>query len=311
MAKLIEALPSPFGRPACAPNASDRETIGSLLARRESSARFAAALESNTGETLRVWLDAMPGSTFAGLALIEQFDRWSAGLRGLERPAPAALRKLRGQLAAYRRPAPGILLLVDEIDAAIENLLHHLEGAAPLMAEHSRAVSAWCSRLGRFMNLSEAEISFVTRCGLIHDIGKMRTPPEILTAPRGLSNEEWAIMRDHAAEGGRIVDGVAQLRGLTPVVRAHHERLDGKGYPDGLRGSEIPMAARIVAVADSFNAMIGRRPYRLPMTPTAALDELERGRQTQFDPEIVEAMARIVLGRLAHTPTFKNGPSTP
>jgi HD-GYP domain-containing protein (c-di-GMP phosphodiesterase class II) len=91
---------------------------------------------------------------------------------------------------------------------------------------------------------------------------------------------------------------VRELRPFVPVVRGHHERLDGKGYPDGLRLGAIPLAARIVAVADSFNAMIGRRPYRVALTPYAALNELEAFAGTQFDPEIVGAMIRVVGGQI-------------
>ncbi len=106
-------------------------------------------------------------------------------------------------------------------------------------------------------------------------------------------------MRAHTTDGSVMVERIPILSPFVPIVRGHHERLDGKGYPDGLPGHAIPVAARIVAVADCFNAMIGRRPYRAPMPPPEALDELERHRGTQFDPEIVEAMVQIVLGRFA------------
>ena len=109
-------------------------------------------------------------------------------------------------------------------------------------------------------------------------------------------------MRDHPAEGERMAERISVLGTLMPAIRGHHERLDGKGYPDGLRLTSIPLATRIVTVADCFNAMIGRRPYRLPMSPTEALNELDRNRHTQFDPEVVEAMTRIVVGLTP--PTF-------
>jgi HD-GYP domain-containing protein (c-di-GMP phosphodiesterase class II) len=128
----------------------------------------------------------------------------------------------------------------------------------------------------------------------------MKTPATILNAPRKLTPEEWAVMQSHVVEGAQIIAGVPILQPFAPIVRGHHERLDGKGYPDGLRGSAIPLAARIVAVADSFNAMIGRRAYRRAMSPIEALDELERSAGTQLDPEVVAAMVRIVLGRIAH-----------
>jgi ATP/maltotriose-dependent transcriptional regulator MalT len=298
MAKLIMALPRPR-----ADAAGEPETVGAALARRELPGRFAVAVASEDAALLRAWLDTLAGTRFDGMPVVERFDRWAAGVGPSNRRTPAAFGKVRAEVAAYRRPARPNIRLVDDIDAAITELFEDLAFAAPLMGEHSRAVSAWCSRIGRVLGLSEREIDFVTRCGLIHDVGKTHTPPQILNAARGLSPDEWAIMRDHAPEGGRMVSRLPALEAFVPIVSGHHERLDGKGYPDGLRLSAIPLAARIVSVADSFNAMIGRRPYRLPLTPHAALDELGRHRGTQFDPEIVEAMVRVVLGHIAEKPT--------
>ena len=183
---------------------------------------------------------------------------------------------------------------LDEVDAQIDALVMRLEARDPLSSEHSRAVAAWCSRIGRRLGLDAHEVTFATRCGLLHDVGKALTPLEVLNAPRALTDREWKIMRAHAAAGERLVRGVPALRTFAPAVRSHHERLDGRGYPDGLPASAIPLTARIVAVADCFNAMIGRRPYRLPMQPTRALEELVRNRGTQFDPEIVDAMVAVV-----------------
>jgi putative nucleotidyltransferase with HDIG domain len=185
---------------------------------------------------------------------------------------------------------------LDEVDARIDALVTRLQARDPLSSEHSRAVAAWCSRIARRLGLDAHEVTFATRCGLLHDVGKTLTPLEVLNAPRRLTDDEWKIMRAHAAAGERLVRGVPELRTFAPAVRSHHERLDGRGYPDGLPASAIPLTARIVAVADCFNAMIGRRPYRLPMQPTAALEELDRNRGTQFDPEIVDAMVAVAEG---------------
>ena len=292
MARLIEALPYRFGF-------GPSETVLSRLARREFPRCFAAAVAAGDILPLRDWLEGVRGLAFTELPLRERFDRWAAAQTPFD---AAAIATVRAQIVAYRAPVPAIIHLVDDIDASIDVLFEHLESAAPLMAEHSRAVSAWCSRIARAFGLSEAEIAFITRGGLIHDIGKMRTPPDILNAPRRLEPGEWVIMRDHAALGARIIGDYWPLAPFVPIVRGHHERIDGKGYPDGLGGAAIPLAARIVSVADSFNAMIGRRPYRSPLSPTEALAELERHSGTQFDPEIVEAMIRIVLGRVGSEP---------
>jgi putative nucleotidyltransferase with HDIG domain len=295
LARLIEQLPYRF-----CPGPAD--TVLRRLARREFPRRFAASVAAGEIAPLTDWLESVYGRQFSEIPLHERFDRWTAVQCGLD---TTTVMTIRGQLAAYRPPAPAIVALLDDIDTSIDVLFENLDTAAPLMAEHSRAVSAWCSRIARAFGLSEREIAFITRCGLIHDIGKMRTPAEILNAPRRLEPAEWAIMRDHAAVGGQIIADHPMLVNFVPIVRGHHERLDGRGYPDGLRAGAIPFAARIVSVADSFNAMIGRRPYRLPMTPTDALGELDRNRHTQFDPEVVEAMIRIVQGRIGSEPLHR------
>jgi HD-GYP domain-containing protein (c-di-GMP phosphodiesterase class II) len=200
-----------------------------------------------------------------------------------------------------RRPraaaAPIATDTLDEIDVVLGELVDRLEMSDPLTAEHSRAVSLWCARIGKRMSLSRSESIYISRCGLIHDIGKMTTPPDILMAPRRLTESEMNVMRRHAEDGGAIITAIPLLAHHTPAVRGHHERLDGRGYPDGLLAAQIPLSARIVAVADCFNAMIGNRPYRLPMRPTSALEELRRHAGTQFDPDVVDAMNDVLTIR--------------
>jgi putative nucleotidyltransferase with HDIG domain len=186
---------------------------------------------------------------------------------------------------------------IDEIDVVLDDLLTQLDQSDALTAEHSRAVASWCGRLAKRLGSSKDEIVHLTRAGLIHDIGKVTTPAEILGAPRRLDDEEMEIMRRHAEAGAFIVQDVPLIRHLTPAVRNHHERFDGTGYPDRLRFEDIPYVARVVAVADSFNAMIGRRPYRPPLAPSVALERLVEGRGDQFDPDIVDAMIDVVTLR--------------
>ena len=186
---------------------------------------------------------------------------------------------------------------VDEVDIVLDGLLTRLDQSDVLTAEHSRAVGSWCGRLAKRMGASKEEAVHLTRAGLVHDIGKVMTPNAILTAPRRLDDEEMAVMRQHAEEGERIVIAVPLVAHLAPAVRSHHERFDGKGYPDCLKWEAIPHVARIVAVADSFNAMIGRRPYRPPMAPSLAIEQLVEGRGTQFDPDVVDAMIDVVANR--------------
>ena len=182
----------------------------------------------------------------------------------------------------------------DELDATIAAFLVRLDDADPLSAEHSRAVSLWCRRIAAKLNLDEESCRFAGRSGMLHDVGKSRTPSEILNAPRKLTDPEWMVMRDHTVEGARLLANVERLRPFEIAARSHHERLDAKGYPDRLPAAELPIFVRIVTVADSFNAMIGRRPYRLPLSPAQAIEQLVRHRETQFDPTIVDAMIEVV-----------------
>jgi HD-GYP domain-containing protein (c-di-GMP phosphodiesterase class II) len=128
----------------------------------------------------------------------------------------------------------------------------------------------------------------------LHDLGKVGIPEDILCKAGPLSGEEWALMRGHPVIGAQIVAPIRFLGEATQVIRHHHERFDGTGYPDGLAGRDIPLPARIFAVADSFDAMVSDRPYRRARPIEVALEEIEEGAGTQFDPEVVDAFVSLV-----------------
>ena len=128
----------------------------------------------------------------------------------------------------------------------------------------------------------------------LHDIGKVGVPEQVLRKPEPLQAHEWALMREHPEVGARIVEPIRFLGDAVEIVRCHHERWDGGGYPAGLRGPQIPLAARIFAVADSFDAMTSDRPYRDAMPLALALEEIAAGAGAQFDPVVVEAFLELV-----------------
>ncbi len=130
----------------------------------------------------------------------------------------------------------------------------------------------------------------------LHDIGKVGIPEHILCKRGSLSAEEWQVMRTHPLVGAQIVAPIAFLRGAVELVRHHHERFDGSGYPDGLSGERIPLAARVFAVADSFDAMTSDRPYRSAMGVERALAEVQGGAGTQLDPQIVRVFVQMIRG---------------
>jgi putative nucleotidyltransferase with HDIG domain len=155
---------------------------------------------------------------------------------------------------------------------------------------HSKATAEWARRLAIAMGCTTDTAEFVELCALLHDIGKIATPDAVLLKPGPLDADEWEQMRDHSAAGQRILNQIPSLSRCAIVVRAHHERFDGAGYPDGLAGTSIPFEARVLSVADAFHAMISERPYRQPMAPRQALAILEEGRGTQWDPDVIDAM---------------------
>jgi ribonuclease P protein subunit RPR2 len=128
----------------------------------------------------------------------------------------------------------------------------------------------------------------------LHDIGKVGVPEHVLCKPGPLDEAEWLVMREHPAIGAQIVEPIRFLAGAVDIVRSHHERWDGRGYPRGLRGTQIPLAARIFSIADSFDAMTSDRPYRAALPVEAALDEIEGGAGTQFDPDVAHAFLDLV-----------------
>ena len=134
-----------------------------------------------------------------------------------------------------------------------------------------------------------------TRYGFfLHDIGKVGIPEHILCKPAALDAAEWHVMKEHPTIGAHIVAPIPFLEGAVDIVRSHHERWDGSGYPLGLRHEEIPLAARVFAIADSFDAMTNDRPYRSALTPERAIDEIVLGACSQFDPDIVQIFLNLV-----------------
>jgi hypothetical protein len=137
-------------------------------------------------------------------------------------------------------------------------------------------------------------VAAVEQVALLHDIGKIGVPDAILQKPGPLTAAEWRVMHEHPAIGARIVASIPSLAHLAPAIRAEHERWDGRGYPDGLRGETIPLASRVILACDAFHAMTSDRPYRAKMAVTAAASELRAGAGTQFDPAVVAALLAYV-----------------
>ncbi len=183
--------------------------------------------------------------------------------------------------------------LVADLEGAFTTTLAALtstvEAKDVYTACHGEDVAVLAERVASRMSLSSAQVRDVRYAAMLHDIGKVAVPSEILLKQGPLTEEEWVAMRRHAAAGGELVARIDAFAHLAPAVRACHERWDGGGYPDGLAGQEIPLAARIIAVCDTFDAMVTDRPYRPARPSGEARKELRRVAGAQLDPSVVDA----------------------
>jgi HD-GYP domain-containing protein (c-di-GMP phosphodiesterase class II) len=148
--------------------------------------------------------------------------------------------------------------------------------------------------IGRSLKLDSQKLDLLQQAALLHDIGKIGIPIRILDKPDRLDDEEYAQIKKHPVIGGTILQPIKAFWALIPIIRLHHERWDGAGYPDGLAGEAINWGARILAVADVFDAMISNRPYRKGMDPDKAMDIIRSEKGRQFDPEVVDAFLQTV-----------------
>lgn len=180
----------------------------------------------------------------------------------------------------------------------LEEIATSLAGAIdakdPYTKGHSTSVSRYSEALARAVNLPEDEIKQLSLGALLHDVGKIGIPENVLRKTSNLSDDEWNIMKQHPVIGAeKVLKPNPVLRELIPIVKYHHERIDGKGYPEGLKGDEIPLAARIVAIADTFHALVSDRPYRKGMELNKACDILMCGAGTQWDEDLVRKFIQI------------------
>jgi putative nucleotidyltransferase with HDIG domain len=154
-------------------------------------------------------------------------------------------------------------------------------------ARHSAAVAMYSYDMTKAMGLTDEECNLALLAGLLHDLGKISVPDELLNRRERLEQEDWDLIQDHCSAGQTILSHMREFKELGEVVLYHHEHYDGMGYPQGKAGEEIPLLSRVVSAADAYSAMTSDRPYRSRRTPLVAMAELDRRRGTQFDPRVV------------------------
>lgn len=204
-----------------------------------------------------------------------------SSLNGIDPHDPAALHRI----------------LNDGTYATIRALAAAVDAKDPYTHGHSERVAAYASSLATHMGLSPEDVDRIHRCGTLHDVGKIGIPDAILQKPEHLSEDEERVMHTHPVLGEYIVGKVPQLAELLQGVRHHHERYDGLGYPDALCGDAIPVVARYLAIADTFDAMTSDRPYRKGLSVPVALEAIRKGAGTQFDPALAHAFADLMASR--------------
>jgi len=182
---------------------------------------------------------------------------------------------------------PRALSIIYALAATVDAKDHYTYG-------HSRKVSDYSVAIAEALGLPQDRIETIRAAGLLHDIGKVGIPDSILNKRGRLTEKEWEPVKAHPKLGAEILRHVIDLANCLPVIMHHHEHFDGKGYPSGLKGDSIPIEARILAIADAYDAMTSPRPYREQLSPQQAIDELRRHTGTQFDSELVDVFCKMM-----------------
>jgi putative nucleotidyltransferase with HDIG domain len=208
-----------------------------------------------------------------------------------------ASRRMRRQTEALRSRSTALMESYRKLEEssleAIESLNATVEAKDPYTAGHSQRVRQIAIEIGRELGLQRDRLDTLATSALFHDIGKLAVPDAILTKPARLTPEEFEIVKEHAAKGAEIVGKLSRLAPTVPVIRHHHERWDGRGYPDGLGGDQIPLEAAIVGLADAWDAMTTERPYAPALPLVEAFAQVREGRGTQFNPVVVDAFLAL------------------
>jgi len=196
-------------------------------------------------------------------------------------------RQLEDRMGAFAKLHVGLL----------HTMIRTLDLRDRMTARHSAAVAHYAREIATAIAMSEDEQEVVHTAGLLHDIGKFNLPDSILKADRPLNTADWELIRTHPAEGAQLIAHLEGYADAAEIVAAHHERYDGNGYPTGLAGTDIPLGARIISVADTYDVLTARDSYREPISSAEALEEIRRVAGTQLDPAVVSAFVELLAAK--------------
>jgi putative nucleotidyltransferase with HDIG domain len=242
-----------------------------------------------------VWAEA------AGIELKQTAAIYMAGylLAVLSNGRPLLAVVMMGPIAALQLALNRSAQIREQTVAAVESMADVVDRRDPYTYQHSQDVAAYAVRTARQLHLADRDVEMIRLAARVHDLGKIAVPDSVLHKQGRLTNEEFELMKRHPQDGADILAKFPEYRSGRELVLAHHERIDGRGYPRGLSGSQIPLGARIIAVADAWDAMTSNRPYRSALDQDVALGELMRGRGTQWDSDVVDAFAATLPGAAA------------
>jgi putative nucleotidyltransferase with HDIG domain len=246
----------------------------------------------------------------SGAGLRDMFDLWTISRRRHALQVASMLmmawlttRASRDPLAALVLAVPGVIvyfamrrtvqLIVQTVDA-VEALSDVVDERDPYTYGHCKRVADYAEKIARALRLPRDKVELIRSAARVHDLGKVGIPDEVLRKPGTLSPDEWVVMEQHTEKGYQILARFPEYREGRELVRAHHERFDGQGYPLRLAGEGIGLGAQVIAVADAFDAMTSDRPYRKALPVAVALAELERGKNRQWEERVVEAAIRAL-----------------
>ena len=241
-----------------------------------------------------------PETLLVPVVLITGLSATQDRVEGIEAGADDFLSKpVRGeQLIARVRSLLRLKAFTDELEraeAVIFALARSIEGKDPYTQGHCERLADYSARLGEHMGLPVEEIKALRRAGIVHDIGKVAVPDSILLKPSRLSRSEQKILRLHPVVGERICASLKSFQLVLPIIRHHHEKMDGSGYPDGLRGKQIPLTVRILQIMDVYDALSTQRPYKPALSTDAALDVMKNEvKKGWWDPEVLAAFEELI-----------------
>ena len=241
-----------------------------------------------------------PETLLVPVVLITGLSATQDRVEGIEAGADDFLSKpVRGeQLIARVRSLLRLKAFTDELEraeAVIFALARSIEGKDPYTQGHCERLADYSARLGEHMGLPVEEIKALRRAGIVHDIGKVAVPDSILLKPSRLSRSEQKILRLHPVVGERICASLKSFQLVLPIIRHHHEKMDGSGYPDGLQGKQIPLTVRILQIVDVYDALSTQRPYKPALSTDAALDVMKNEvKKGWWDPEVLAAFEELI-----------------